>query len=57
MYILYILLAAVLWFVMFVLKPFNFWAMMVFSTSLLSVISYIIDFWRVRFLVSVQGQG
>lgn len=41
MYILYILLAAVLWFVMFVLKPFNFWAMMVFSTSLLSVISYI----------------
>lgn len=40
-YLLYILLAAVLWFVMFVLKPFNFWVSMAFSTSLLSVISYV----------------
>ncbi len=31
----------VLWFVMFVLKPFNFWISMAFSTSLLSVISYV----------------
>jgi len=38
-YILYIILAFFLWFVMFVLKPFNFWASMAFSTSLLSVIS------------------
>ena len=40
-YLLYVVLAGVLWFVMFVLKPFNFWVMMAFSTSLLSVISYL----------------
>ena len=40
-YLIYIALAAVLWFVMFVLKPFNFWLMMAFSTSVLSIISYV----------------
>jgi len=40
-YLIYVALAFVLWFVMFVIKPFNFWLMMAFSTSLLSVISYI----------------
>jgi uncharacterized protein len=38
-YLLYVLLAFVLWYVMFVLKPFNFWISMAFSTSLLSAIS------------------
>ncbi|HNW59517.1 MAG TPA: type II CAAX endopeptidase family protein [bacterium] len=33
-----IALAFVLWYVMFVLRPFNFWLMMAFSTSLLSLI-------------------
>jgi membrane protease YdiL (CAAX protease family) len=31
-------LAFVLWYVMFVVKPFNFWLMMAFSTTLLSLI-------------------
>ena len=39
-YYLYVVLAFVLWFLMFVVKPLdNFWIMMVISTSLLSVIS------------------
>jgi uncharacterized protein len=33
-----ILLAFVLWYVMFVIKPLNFWLMMSFSTALLSLI-------------------
>ncbi|HOT96026.1 MAG TPA: type II CAAX endopeptidase family protein [bacterium] len=33
-----IALAFLLWYVMFVLRPFNFWLMMAFSTSLLSLI-------------------
>ena len=33
-----IILAFVLWYVMFVVKPFNFWLMMAFSTTLLSLI-------------------
>lgn len=37
---LYILLAFVLWFLMFVVKPFNFWLSMAVSTSVLSVISF-----------------
>lgn len=40
-YLIYIVLAAVLWFVMFVLKPMNFWIMMAFSTSALYAISII----------------
>ena len=35
-----IVLAFVLWYIMFVLRPFNFWLMMSFSTVLLAVISY-----------------
>lgn len=35
-----IILAFVLWFVMFILRPFNFWLMMTFSTSLLAAISF-----------------
>lgn len=35
-------IAFVLWFIMFVLHPFNFWLMMSFSTTLLSVISFIL---------------
>lgn len=38
-YLIYVALAFVLWFVMFVLKPFNFWIMMAFSTSILYAIS------------------
>lgn len=38
-YLLYVLLAFVLWYVMFVIKPFNFWISMAFSTSLLSAVS------------------
>jgi len=34
-------LAFVLWFVMFVLRPFNFWVMLTFSTSLLSVVAFL----------------
>ncbi len=39
-WILYIAIALVfvLWYIMFVLKPFNFWMMMAFSTSLLSLV-------------------
>lgn len=33
-------LAFVLWFLMFVLKPLNFWVMLTFSTSLLSAIAF-----------------
>jgi hypothetical protein len=33
-------LAFVLWFVMFVLQPLNFWVMLTFSTSLLSVVAF-----------------
>lgn len=41
-YYLYVALAFVLWFMMFVVKPIeNFWIMMVISTSILSVISII----------------
>ncbi|PIR17607.1 MAG: CPBP family intramembrane metalloprotease [Deltaproteobacteria bacterium CG11_big_fil_rev_8_21_14_0_20_49_13] len=36
-----IVIAFVLWFIMFVLKPFNFWVMMSTSTSMLIVISYL----------------
>jgi len=32
-------LAAVLWYVMFVIRPLNFWLMMAFSTALLSLIT------------------
>lgn len=35
-----IVLAFVLWIVMFVFRPLNFWFMMSFSTSLLTIISY-----------------
>lgn len=35
-----ILLAFVLWFVMFVIRPLNFWLMMSFSTSLLAALSF-----------------
>jgi membrane protease YdiL (CAAX protease family) len=35
-------LAFVLWFVMFVLKPFNFWVMLTFSTSLLSAMAFVL---------------
>lgn len=38
-YLLFVALAFVLWFVMFVLKPLNFWVMMAFSTSVLYAIS------------------
>lgn len=38
-YLFYVALAFVLWFVMFVLKPFNFWIMMAFSTSILYAVS------------------
>lgn len=37
--ILSILLAFVLWYIMFVIRPFNFWLMMSVSTSLLSLIA------------------
>ena len=41
-YYLYVALAFVLWFLMFVVKPIdNFWIMMVISTTILSVISII----------------
>ena len=40
-YLVYVALAFVLWFIMFVLKPVNFWISMAFSTSLLSVISFV----------------
>jgi membrane protease YdiL (CAAX protease family) len=36
-----ILLAFVLWGVMFVFRPLNFWAMLTFSTSLLAALSYL----------------
>jgi len=35
-------LAFVLWFVMFVLQPLNFWVMLTFSTSLLSVVAFVL---------------
>jgi uncharacterized protein len=35
-----ILLAFVLWFVMFIIRPFNFWLMMSISTSLLAAVSF-----------------
>lgn len=35
-------LASVLWVVMFVLQPFNFWAMLTFSTSLLSAVAFVL---------------
>lgn len=35
-----ILLAFVLWFVMFIIRPFNFWVMMSISTSLLAAVSF-----------------
>ncbi|MCU0594255.1 MAG: CPBP family intramembrane metalloprotease [Desulfobacterota bacterium] len=35
-------LAFVLWFVMFVLRPLNFWLMLTFSTSLLSVVAFVL---------------
>ncbi|MBS1238114.1 MAG: hypothetical protein H6R37_1358, partial [Deltaproteobacteria bacterium] len=35
-------LAFVLWAVMFVLRPFNFWVMLTFSTSLLSAIAFVL---------------
>lgn len=38
-YLIFVALAFVLWFVMFVLKPLNFWIMMAFSTSVLYAIS------------------
>jgi hypothetical protein len=34
-------LAFVLWVVMFVLQPFNFWAMLTFTTSLLSAVAFV----------------
>ncbi|MCX6163257.1 MAG: type II CAAX endopeptidase family protein [Ignavibacteriae bacterium] len=40
-YLLFVALAFVLWFVMFVIKPLNFWIMMAFSTSILYAISII----------------
>jgi len=40
-YLFFVALAFVLWFVMFVLKPLNFWIMMAFSTSILYAISII----------------
>lgn len=39
-YLIYVAIAFVLWFIMFVLKPFNFWVSMAFSTTVLSIISY-----------------
>jgi len=36
-----IILAFVLWFMMFVVRPFNFWILMSISTVLLSVISFV----------------
>lgn len=39
--ILSVFLAFVLWYVMFILRPFNFWFMMSFSTILLSAISFL----------------
>ncbi|MBI5404026.1 MAG: CPBP family intramembrane metalloprotease [Ignavibacteriae bacterium] len=38
-FLIYIVLASFLWFVMFVLKPMNFWVMMAFSTSVLYAVS------------------
>ena len=38
---LYVALAFLLWYIMFVVKPFNFWISMAFSTSVLIVISLI----------------
>jgi CAAX protease family protein len=35
-------LAFVLWFVIFVLRPFNFWVMLTFSTSLLSAVAFVL---------------
>jgi hypothetical protein len=35
-------LAFLLWFVMFVLQPLNFWIMLTFSTSLLSVVAFVL---------------
>jgi membrane protease YdiL (CAAX protease family) len=35
-----IVLAFVLWFIIFILRPFNFWLMLSFSTSLLGAISF-----------------
>jgi hypothetical protein len=35
-------LAFVLWVVMFVLRPFNFWVMLTLSTSLLSVVAFVL---------------
>jgi membrane protease YdiL (CAAX protease family) len=37
-----IVLASVLWGVMFVFKPFNFWVMLTFSTSLLAAIAFVL---------------
>jgi membrane protease YdiL (CAAX protease family) len=36
-----VVLAFVLWFVMFVIRPLNFWLMMSFSTSLLAALSFV----------------
>lgn len=36
-----IVIAFILWFVMFVVKPFNFWVMMSVSTSILIAVSYL----------------
>lgn len=36
-----IILAFVLWYIMFVLRPFNFWLMMSFSTSVLAMLSFV----------------
>ena len=38
-YLIFVALAFVLWFVMFVIKPFNFWISMAVSTSILSAVS------------------
>jgi hypothetical protein len=35
-------LAFALWFIMFVLKPLNFWVMLTFSTSLLSALAFVL---------------
>jgi hypothetical protein len=37
-----IALAFVLWFIMFVLRPLNFWVMLTFSTSLLSALAFLL---------------
>jgi len=37
-----IVLAVILWYVMFVIRPFNFWLMMSFSTGLLSILTFFV---------------